>query len=125
MQQGIYKPIPKRWREAYNVGAFTNNLQIWLSIFAFNTFATSSLFSLLHWINTVMPQPSFIKWLAIFAVACFLLFSVFAAVWSFVSLIIFFKKGICGQKIEYDPETINPIVLKAIVPMKSKNNIKG
>ena len=122
--QGIYKPIPKRWREAYNVGAFSNNLQIWLSIFTFSIFATSSLFSLLQEMDAAMPQPSFIQLLVIFVVVCFLFIFLCVTVWSLVSLIILCIKGFLGQKIEYDPETTNPGVLKAIVPIIKRGKLQ-
>ena len=125
MQQGKYKPIPYRWKELYSVFPFSNNLQIWLSVFAFSTFATSSLFTLLQGASTMMPQPNVVQSLVLLAIGSAFLISIFIALWSLVSLIIFAFRGFLGQKVDYDPNTTDPNVLKSITPIKERKVKNG
>jgi len=125
MQQGKYRPIPRRWKELYSIFPFSNNLQIWLSIFAFSTFAVSSLFTLFEDMDAMMPIPTIPQSLALLTVGIAFLLSIIIAGWSLVSLVVLFIKGYFGERIKYNPETTNQSILKAITPIKRRAKTKG
>lgn len=123
MLQGIYK-VFKRKEELDSTLMFTNNLQIWLAIFAFASFIASYLGQYLYgwWLMLRMPSP-FEFTILILGIALVLLF-IAMGVFSLFKLLRLLWHAKFGQKVEYDPETIHENFLTVITPIKAGANLK-
>ena len=118
MPRGIYKPIKSRWLEFVNPVWFTNNLQVLLAVIAFALFIALELWGPV----TSVEKPSLLNWIVIAGGTLVFSISAFIGIVAFILLLWLMKNLVFGYEIEYDPETTDPKILRAIIPIKSKSN---
>jgi len=133
-----YRPLQKRWREAYSPVPFTNNLQLWLALAAFSLSIFAYLYQFVaRWwwsmIGIELPfafttMPNYAPPLTIspievifgFFGTLFLAFAIYAI----ISLFIFLWRSIRGVKTPYDGEDIgiiNKEIREKFVKLKGKD----
>ncbi|MFH1639408.1 MAG: hypothetical protein ABIB93_03735 [Chloroflexota bacterium] len=95
-----YKSV-KRWSEVYSTTMFANNIQIWLSIFAFSTFIVSFLYP--HWDKwRKLTTLSLAEQVGFFLSSVVGVVFIVVAILAFISLGVLVWRAIFGQKIKYD-----------------------
>jgi len=123
MAAGIYKAISRRKElDSAFPEVFTNNLQVWLSVFAFSTYIAGFFAAIGRWLF-MLEEISHLMFFAM--VVCFILALGFAvtAIYSFRGLIALLYHAVKGTPYEYDCKT--PVnVISAIRPVEAMKNTK-
>ncbi len=123
MPKGIYRPIANRWKELANPLWLLDNLQVLLAIIAFTLFIALSLWPPIWNFGHMPGKLSLLQWVILMVEAVVFSVSSVIGLIAFLFLMWLIKNGVFGIEIEYDEKNADPKILRAITPIKSKQDM--
>lgn len=125
MAIGIYRAFKRRQEiSSTEPAVFVNNIQAWLSIFAFSTFIVGFLVSDIEWLFAQKGVPLMLISGGLAIGGLFILAFIAIVLYAFIQLAKMLWRGWKGIPYEFDPNTTPINVLKAIRPVNIDTNLK-